>query len=123
MRKLSPVLVLLIAVAVFAQGPVVNHVAIVAKPKVYTGPCPASMQFVGTIFVNRQPAKVTYRWERSDRATGPVQTIVIRAAGQGVYTTWQLGKAPQTYHIWERVHVLAPENVYSPPGNATVNCL
>lgn len=112
----------LAALALFAQVRTVDHVAIVAKPKVYTGPCPADLQFIGTIFVNRQPVQVTYQWERSDGAVGPRRTIVIRSAGQGVYETWHLGAGKQRLNVWERVHVVAPTNISSPPGRATVNC-
>src|SRR5437763_15873792 len=77
-------------VAVAQQRAVTNVVA-VAKPKRYEGRCPASIEFVGTIFVSR-PTTVSYRWERSDHATGPVQTVTINSAGQGVTARWQLSR-------------------------------
>ncbi len=110
------------AVSLFAQVHTVSRVAIVAKPKVYTGPCPADLQFIATIFVNRYPVNVTYQWERSDRAVGARKTITIRSAGQGVYETWHLGSGGQRLNVWERLHVVAPTNITSPPGQATVNC-
>ena len=115
-------IVLAAAVSLFAQVPTVTRVAIVAKPKVYTGPCPAELQFIATIFVSHYPVNVTYQWERSDHAIGARKTITIRASGQGVYETWHLGRAHQHLNVWERLHVVAPTNITSPPGQATVNC-
>jgi hypothetical protein len=100
----------------------INHVVAVAKPRHYEGPCPASIEFAGTIFVNH-PATVSYRWERSDHATGPVETIVIRSAGQGVYTHWQLNRPPgQVFHGSQTLHVLSPGDFISNPAEFTVVC-
>lgn len=111
------------AVALIAQ-PVrtVSRVAIVAKPKVYSGPCPADLQFIATIFVNRYPVNVTYQWERSDHAVGARKTITIRSAGQGVTDTWHVGTGHQHLNVWERLHVLAPTGIRSPEGRVTVSC-
>ena len=53
-----------------AQQYTVTKVVVIAKPSTYTGPCPATIEFLGTIFVGR-PAIVEYRWERSDGVMGP----------------------------------------------------
>ena len=122
MRSRVLFVLLAAAVSVSAQVRTVSRVAIVAKPKVYNGPCPAEIQFIGTIFVTHYPVNVTYQWERSDHALGPRRTITIRASGEGVYDTWRLGAAHQHLTVWERVHVLAPTGIRSPVGSATVNC-
>ncbi|HYM61890.1 MAG TPA: hypothetical protein VEZ11_13485 [Thermoanaerobaculia bacterium] len=119
---LAVAVVVVFAVSLFAQEHTVTKVAIVAKPKVYTGPCPADIQFIATIFVSRHPVWVDYQWERSDGAKGERQRVEIRSAGQGIYTTWHLGAGREQLHIWERLHVLAPTGISSPPGNVTVNC-
>ena len=123
MRSRVLLLVLLAAAgSLAAQVHTVSKVAIVAKPKVYTGPCPADIQFIGTIFVNRYPVNVSYQWERSDGAVGPRRTITIRSSGQGVYDTWHVGGDHQHLNLWERVHVLAPTGIRSPEVRVTVNC-
>jgi hypothetical protein len=120
--RVLPFVLLAAALSLYADVHTVSKVAIVAKPKVYTGPCPADVQFIGTIFVNRYPVNVTYRFERSDGAAGPRRTVTIRSAGQGVYDTWHLGDDHKHLNVWEKVHVLAPTGISSPEGHATVNC-
>jgi hypothetical protein len=116
-------LVVALAVAVgipaFSQERTVTKVAIVAKPQVYTGPCPAALQFIATVFVSHHPVWIDYRWERSDGAMGPRTRLEIGSAGQGIYTTWTLSKGGT---FWERLHVLAPTGISSPQGTAHVNC-
>jgi hypothetical protein len=69
--------------------------------------CPNTFRFGGMITVSRA-GKVTYRWERSDGATGPVQTLTFNGPGsKAVATQWQLG-ASGTF--WQRIHVLTPDN-------------
>ena len=102
--------------------PAVNHVVAIAKPSAYDGRCPASIEFIATIFVNH-PAKVSYRWERSDRATGPVQTVQIRSGGQGVRTQWHLGNPRgEVFHGSETLHVLSPGDAFSNPAEFTLVC-
>jgi hypothetical protein len=105
-----------------AAAQAVNHVVAIAKPKHYEGPCPASIEFVGTIFVNH-PAQVTYRWERSDHATGPAQSVFISGAGRGVTTTWQMSRPPaEVFRAGEVLHVLSPGDVYSNRAEFTLVC-
>ncbi len=105
-----------------AQQRTVTKVVAVAKPKVYGGPCPAEIQFIGTIFVSHHPVMVEYRWERSDGAMGETQKVEIRSAGQAVYETWTLGAQGKQYRVWEKLHVLAPTGIASAPAVATVTC-
>ncbi len=105
-----------------SQLPPVNRVVAVARPPRYQGPCPARFEFIGTIFVN-YPTMVTYRWERSDHATGPVQSVNIRGSGQGVETTWQLGGPPgRVFNGSETLHVLSPVDMYSNPASISLLC-
>ena len=105
-----------------AQVPAVQRVVAVARPPRYEGPCPARFEFIGTIFVN-YPSIVTYRWERSDRAVGPVQSVTIRGGGMGVDTTWQLGGAPgRVFSGSETLHVLSPVDMYSNPAAISLVC-
>lgn len=100
----------------------VTRVVAVARPPRYDGPCPVRFEFVGTIFVAR-PTVVTYRWERSDRAIGPVQSVAINSAGQGVVAHWQLNRPPGgVFTGWETLHVLSPIDMYSNPANVNLVC-
>lgn len=122
LRRSVLVVLLLAAVSAFAQVHTVTRVAIVARPKVYDGPCPANLQFTATIFVSRHPVKVTYEWIRSDGARSGRQEVVIRAAGQGVTDSWTLGGRRFHKTVWEQLHVLAPTGISSPRGVVRVNC-
>lgn len=113
---------LLLPIAVVAQR-TVTGVSIVARPAVYNGPCPATIQFISTIRVSRFPVMVDYRWERSDGAIGPRRKVRINSAGRGVTDTWTLGSSRgQHFRIWERLHVLAPTGIQSQGQVVTVNC-
>lgn len=121
MRHVFPlVLLLLIPTAVHAQT--VTRVGVVAKPKAYTGQCPAEIQFIGTIRVSRHPVAVEYVWERSDGAKSPPQKVVIRSARQSVREYWTLGAHRDHLQVWEQLHVLAPTNIRSPRAFVRVNC-
>jgi len=120
MRPFFAFLVILIASTVDAQT--VTRAGVVAKPKAYTGQCPAEIQFIGTIHVSRHPVAVEYVWERSDGAQGQRQRVVIRSAGQSVRDDWTLGGRGQRLHIWEQLHILAPTNIRSPRAAVRLNC-
>lgn len=105
-----------------AQEHTVTKVVAVAKPKEFDGQCPVTIEFTGTIFVSRHPARVTYRWERSDGAEGPRETVDIRSAGQGVTTTWQFSTPRRNFDGWERLHVLAPTGITSNDATFRVHC-
>ena len=119
-RPFMLVLLLLIATAAHAQT--ITSVGLVAKPKVYTGPCPAEIQFIGTIHVSRHPVAIDYFWERSDGAKGPRHRIVIRSAGQAVREYWTLGAHRDHLQVWEQLHVIAPTGIRSPRAFVRVNC-
>lgn len=120
MRRLLPLLAIVIAISAYAQT--VTHVGVVAKPEVWTGPCPANVEFIGTIRVSRHPVWVTYEWLRSDGATSQRERVEITSEGRGVKDTWKLGARAEHLHVWEQLHVLAPTNVRSPRAAARVNC-
>ena len=104
-----------------AQAPPVTRVVAAARPPRYEGPCPARFEFVGTIY-SSYPITVTYRWERSDHATGPVQSVRVQGT-QNVVATWQLGGGPgRVFHGSETLHVLSPVNMYSNPANFSMFC-
>lgn len=120
MRTIGAVLVFLIAAAAHAQT--VTRVGVVAKPKNFSGRCPAEIQFIGTIHVSRHPVEVEYVWERSDGAKSERRRIVIRSAAQGVNEYWTLGTRGMRKVVWEQLHVLAPTNIRSKRVPVRVNC-
>src|SRR3954451_1459808 len=122
LRKSLVVAAVLLVPALLIAQRTVTRVGVVAKPRVYTGPCPADIAFIGTIHVSHYPTFAEYRWERSDGAKGPRQRVEIRSAGRGVTDTWHLGAGRRRYVIWERLHVLAPTGIYSPEARVTVTC-
>ncbi|HET9471226.1 MAG TPA: hypothetical protein VFO24_08980 [Usitatibacter sp.] len=111
-----------VSLAAFAQIHTVTRVTLVAKPRVYNGSCPATIDFIGTIHLSRHPARVEYEWERSDGARGRREVIEIRAAGQGVRESWTLGRPGEHTTIGMRLHVLAPTGISSPEVRVRVNC-
>ncbi|HXS51694.1 MAG TPA: hypothetical protein VN782_04110 [Usitatibacter sp.] len=111
-----------VAFAAYAQQRTVTRVGIVAKPRSYTGPCPATLEFIATIHVSHHPVRVEYEWERSDGGRGRRETIEIRSAGQGVTDSWTLGRGGERRVVWERLHVLAPTGISSPEARVRVDC-
>ncbi len=104
-----------------AQQYTVTKVVAIAKPSTYLGPCPTTIEFVGTIFVSR-PGRVEYRWERSDGAMGPREFVDIRSAGKGVTTTWQVGTPRRSFNGWQKLHVLAPTGIISNQASIQIKC-
>ncbi|MGA2160038.1 MAG: hypothetical protein ABSG90_12600 [Dehalococcoidia bacterium] len=87
---------------------------------VLTGACPKTIAFSGLITANGGPMTVTYRWERSDGAVGPTQSLFFPASSsQPVNETWQLGAS---YSGWERLHVLAPNDMLSNQASFSLSC-
>jgi hypothetical protein len=81
------------------------------------GPCPKTIHFSGTIAANG-PGTVTYRWERSDGATGPGTLIFTSAGYQTVTTLWTHGAGTG----WARIHVLTPNDGVSSQVDFTITC-
>lgn len=72
-------------------------------------------QFQGSITTD-SAGKISYRWERSDGASSPMQTIAADKAG--TYTAsdfWDL--AGMNYSGWMRLHVLSPSDTSSNQAN------
>jgi hypothetical protein len=97
----------------------VTNILISVNPSSFSGPCPKIIAFSATITVDG-PAVVTYRWQRSDNAQSPIQTLTFTAAGsQTVSETWQLGG---NYSGWERIHILTPNDFASPQAPFSLVC-
>lgn len=116
-------LVVVAAATVFAQPKTISRVGIVAKPFVYNGSCPATIEFTATIFATHHPVVVEYQWERSDRSISARQRVEVQSLGQAVKDTWSLGGRAETLRMWQKLHVLAPNSVSSAESHVVVNCL
>jgi hypothetical protein len=97
---------------------VVSVVASVT-PDSYSGACPGNFNFSANITMNGAET-VVYRWERSDGITKPSVTITFSSAGtQTVTDQW----APTPLGAsWERVHVIAPNDLTSNQATFTNSC-
>jgi hypothetical protein len=93
-----------------------------ANPKTFSGPCPATITFNSVINANQYPVSVDYQWERSDGATGPKQTVKLEAKGTSVSDTWQLGGSGDHLSVWEKVHVLSPNDISSGKAMTRLTC-
>jgi len=85
----------------------------------YTGPCPYKFNFTAVIEVNG-PGDVKYKWERSDGALAPEETITFTEAGsKSVMSSWQLGL---DFSGWKQLHILSPIDLTSNQANFDLNC-
>jgi hypothetical protein len=91
-------------------------------PRMSNGPCPAAFTFTTLITANHYPVTVEYQWERSDGAKGQKQSIELTHAGTPVTETWKLGGAGTKIEIWERLHVLTPNDMKSGTPKAKLVC-
>lgn len=72
--------------------------------------CNEGFRVIGTIMANG-PGTVSYKWERSDSAITPVQTVTFTEAGTKTVTgSWFLSG---NYSGWLRLHVVAPNEMNS----------
>jgi hypothetical protein len=103
----------------------VAAVELVAEPREYEGPCPATIQLRGVIMVEGGPGTITYMFVRSDGARGPVESMLVAVPGpKAVETKWTLwGQPPQgTFEGWQRLVVLTPEGIESKPASFRMLC-
>jgi hypothetical protein len=78
-------------------------------PSVAPGGCPRTFTFTGIITASG-PCTVTYRWERSDGASSPLQSLTFPGAGSVTVTqSWQTGISSG----WMQLHVLTPNELVS----------
>jgi hypothetical protein len=86
----------------------------------YDGACPVTFNFSAAITSNG-PGTITYRWERSDSAQAPENSLTFDSAStQNVNTQWHLG-APGTH--WQALHILSPVDLVSNQATFTLNCI
>ena len=100
-------------------GSLVSGIIVGVDQYPFTGPCPKTIHFWGTITANG-PGIVTYRWERSDGTIATdIETIAFTAAGsQNVTNLWTRGEGTG----WQRLHVLTPDDAVSSQIDFTMTC-
>ncbi len=97
----------------------VTNVTAQVSPESHAG-CPETFNFSAVITANG-PGTVQYKWERSDGANAPVETVTFASAGtHTVNDTWNLGTAGS---YWKRVRILSPNAMVSNNAQFTLSCI
>lgn len=100
----------------------VTSTSLTASPSSYSGVCPVTITFNGSITSNRAGV-VQYHFIRSDGTTGSVQTLTFSDPGtQSVSTTWTLGSAGSTYSGWEQIYIDSPNHQSMSQGAFNITC-
>jgi hypothetical protein len=130
MRKLVLILMVLLFAfattrAVFAQqGSLPSMtVTLTGAPESYQGACPVVIRFKGAINTTR-PARVHYKFVRSDEAYSPTATAQFETAGaRELNAGWTVGTAEQSrYEGWMMLKVVYPGEVESSKARFNVVC-
>ncbi|HEB58440.1 MAG TPA: hypothetical protein ENJ01_04395 [Gammaproteobacteria bacterium] len=91
-----------------------------ARPASYRGKCPVTIRFRGRISVAGGGGLVSYKFQRSDGASAPVQSITFNQPGsKTVTTTWQLGKS---FQGWQAIETFDPQAKVSPRAQFKIIC-
>jgi hypothetical protein len=98
-----------------------------ANPATYNGPCPATIEFSGTITDNVGNRDVTYRFIRSDSGTGQEQVIHFNQPGsQSVSSSWIIGPDNPTEEYkdqqWVAIEILQPVQLQSNRAEFQITC-
>jgi DNA-directed RNA polymerase specialized sigma24 family protein len=103
---------------------VTNVTAVLSSTSPYTGTCPGTFSFSGSVTTNG-PTNVTYRWERSDTINnGPFSLPFGSAATQNVTFAWPSAPVNNVSNptSWVRLHVLTPNDMTSSQVFFSNNC-
>jgi hypothetical protein len=117
-------------ITVGGGGPfAVTSVNTTVNPSSYSGPCTdpggyrIDFTFSADITTNAA-GTVTYRWERSDNANAPEESVTFASAGtKTVTSTWSRWFNPGDNATgWKRVYINEPNHQTFSQANFTVNC-
>jgi len=114
--KAAPIVILL-AAAIFAQGPRVDLIHLDPQPAI-NGGCPAHVHFSGRIRTTG-PLDVEYEWLRSDGAHTDHNLHFARASEMPVQTDWTISK---NYAGWMQLVILSPRRMQTAKATFSVNC-
>ena len=98
---------------------IVTIASVNINPTAYTGSCPHTFNFNGTIVTNA-PGTVTYRWERSD-GTGETRTLNFASASSQTVQSGDF-KSGSSGTFWARLHVLTPNDKVSNQAQFVLTC-
>ena len=98
--------------------------AAVDVPSYQGGPCPAKLNFTGTIVADKTPTgPITYQWVHSDTSVkSPVHTLTMTGKGSLVTTSWSVGSSGEMMRVWVELRVLTPNAIKSEKVYAAVLC-
>jgi hypothetical protein len=104
--------------------PRVVEVSLVADPADYVGPCPTVFRFHGTIRAEGR-GRVTYRFQRSDHPTTPINEVDVGSAAVArVETEWHLGRqSERPFEGWQTLEVLTPQPLTSERATFRMTCV
>ncbi len=102
-----------------ASPAIVTLVSVNANPTAFTGACPHTFHFNGTMATNA-PGTVTYRWERSD-GNSDTRTMNFSAASSQTIESGDF-KSGSSGTFWARLHVLTPNDKVSNQATFTLTC-
>jgi len=103
----------------FTVRPMDMTASLSANPATFTGPCPATINFSGSITAE-YPCNVTYFFGRNDGAKSPNYKVSVAAGKpQAVSYSWQL-KGSYSGHV--TIYVVDPVLKSSNTAYFTVNC-
>jgi len=101
------------------DGSLVTGITVGVDQYPFTGPCPKTIRFWGTITASG-PGTVIYSWERSDNTTvmAPETLTFAEAGSQTVTNLWTRGEGTG----WQRLHILMPNDAISSRIDFTMTC-
>lgn len=95
-------------------------VSLTGEAKVHA--CPAKLEFAGTVKSEKYPVTVECQWERSDGAHSDRRRIEVKSADQRITDTWYVNVPGKQLAVWEKLHVVVPNELSSEPARAEVDC-
>ena len=104
-------------------APAVLRANATVKPASFTGKCPATLHWTAQLTVRNPPVTVRYEWLRSDKAKGEEKEVIVRKTEWTIGgESWQLGGDKERMHVWERLHVIAPNQLLSQIAGVNIAC-
>lgn len=115
--------VLAAALAASAASAQDYSATLAAAPTEYSGVCPTTIKFNGTITA-RRAGRVQYKFVRSDGASAPIQTLDFATPGtKPVGIAWTLGGPTlPSYSGWEAVRIVYPTSLESNKAGFSIKC-
>jgi hypothetical protein len=122
-RVIAAILSSMTMMATWSAGAADHEATLSANPTAYTGTCPGTITFNGTI-KSARTGVVQYRFTRSDGALDLVKTLNFSAPGaKPVSTTWTLGDPSlPSFSGWQAIEILYPVSLHSDHANFTLQC-